>query len=245
MLTVFSSQKPIANNQLRNTRIFGLCLVVLLAGCASSGTTKQIDKLETLAEKPRILIMTPDVKYYLITVGGVPEPNAEWTESARINFSTSLLDYADEHRITAITLNQQDQLSDEEISYQKLYSAVGITILNHHYGMLKLPTKQKKFDWSLGPGVDVIGTKYGADYALFSYYRDYQASGGRVAFAILAALAGVGVSTGQELGFASLVDLRTGKIVWFNKVAAGVGELREKENARLTVDNLLKNLPLR
>jgi hypothetical protein len=65
-----------------------------------------------------------------------------------------------------------------------------------------------------------------------------------MALSIFAALAGVAIASGGEVGFASLVDLRTGDIVWFNKVASGVGELREKENARLTVDSLLKNLPV-
>jgi len=78
---------------------------------------------------------------------------------------------------------------------------------------------------------------------LFSYYRDYQASGGRVAFAILAGAVGVGVSVGSERGFASLVDLRTGEIVWFNQVIAGTGELRDKEAARATIDALFKDLP--
>jgi hypothetical protein len=235
----------IVTAQVRAARLFSLCLVVFLVGCATSGTSVQIDKLETSAEKPRILIMTPDVKYFLLTVGGVPQPHAEWTEAARTNFAESLQDYTHEHQITAISLNQNDQLSDSEISYQKLYSAVGLSILNHHYGALKLPTKKRAFDWSLGPGINVVGNKYGADYALFSYYRDYQASGGRVAFSIIAALAGVAVAAGGEIGFASLVDLRTGDIVWFNKVSSGVGELREKENARLTVDSLLKNLPVK
>ncbi len=91
--------------------------------------------------------------------------------------------------------------------------------------------------------LDEIGDKYGADYALFSYYRDYQASGGRVAFSILAAVAGVGVSTGSERGFASLVDLRSGDIVWCNQLTTGIGELRYKEGSRATIDALFKDLP--
>ena len=40
----------------------------------------------------------------------------------------------------------------------------------------------------------------GADYALFSFYRDFQASGGRMAFAFVAAMAGVGmIENGDEL----------------------------------------------
>lgn len=224
-------------------RVMFLSLALFLVGCASSASVKQVDRLESVTANPKILIMNPDVKYYLLTVGGVPQPQAEWTEAARNNFSTSLNAFAKERGVNAITSNDSDQLTDTEISYQKLYSAVGASILTHHFGNFKLPTKKGSFDWSLGPGIAFLGEKYGADYALFSYYRDYQASGGRTAFAFLAAMVGVGIAAGGEGGFASLVDLRTGDIVWFNRVASGVGELREKDGARAAVDFLLKDLP--
>ena len=60
---------------------------------------------------------------------------------------------------------------------------------------------------------------------------------------MLAAVAGVGVSAGSESGFASLVDLRKGNIVWFNQLAVGVGELRDEDGARATIDALFKDLP--
>jgi len=225
-------------------RIACLSIAVYFTGCASTAGVKQIDRLESIAENPKILIITPDVKYYLLTAGGVPQPQAEWTEAARKNFSTSLKAFADENNIDIVTSEEGDQLTDAEISYQKLYSAVGSSILTHHFGTYKLPAKQGAFDWTLGPGVALVGEKYDADYALFSYYRDYQASGGRTAFAIFAAMVGVGIATGGEVGFASLVDLRTGDIVWFNRVSTGVGELREKQGARATIDLLFKNLPV-
>jgi len=224
-------------------RLVGLFIALLLVGCASSASIKQIDRLQTPGDNPKILIMTPDVKYYLLTAGGVPQPHAEWTEAARINFANSLRDYADERNIQVVTIKDGEQLTETEIAYQKLYSAVGTSILIHHFGQLKLPTKQGSFDWSLGPGVEVIAQKYDADYALFSYYRDYQASTGRVAFSILAAFAGVVVSAGRESGFASLVDLHTGDIVWFNYLAVGVGELRHEEGARATINALFNDLP--
>ena len=48
---------------------------------------------------------------------------------------------------------------------------------------------------------------------------------------------------GSEYGFASLVDLRTGEIVWFNIVTAGSGELRDKDGAAKAVANLFKDIP--
>ena len=222
------------------------CLLLLLSisGCATTSSVQKIDRLETVGEQAKILVMTPDVKYYLLTAGGVPQPHAEWTEAARTNFASALLDFIEENDIEIVALPAQEELTDLEFSYQKLYSAVGSTVLSHHFGEIKLPTKKNVFDWSLGPGVSAIGEKYAADYALFSYYRDYQASGGRVALSFFAALMGVGVVTGGEVGFASLIDLRSGDIVWFNRVTSGVGELREEESARAAVDNLFKNLPV-
>jgi len=138
-----------------------------------------------------------------------------------------------------------NQLGSAEIAYSKLHAAVGLTIQVNYFGQMHLPNKEGAFDWSLGPGVAEIGEKYNADYALFSYYRDYQASGGRVAFAVLAAVAGVGMSTGWEQGFASLVDLRTGDIVWFNVVRTSAGELRDEQGAGTVVTNLFKDMPQR
>ena len=116
-------------------------------------------------------------------------------------------------------------------------------MLTHYFGGMKLPSKGENFDWSLGPGVASIGQQHDADYALFVHYRDYQASGGRVAFAVLAAAAGVGVPMGGEMGFASLVDLKSGDIVWFNRVIAGSGELRKPDGAAATVNGLLAGIP--
>lgn len=223
----------------RYQRFLVMALAIALSGCAATASVKQIDRLETIGESPRFLIMTPDIKYYLLPTGGVPQLQAEWTEAARKNFSESLSAYTAERNIDVVAVAELEQLSETEITYQKLYAAVGSTVLNHHFGALKLPTKQGAFDWSLGPGISVIGKKYGADYALFSYYRDYQATGGRIVFAVLA-----GVSAGAEVGFASLVDLRNGDIVWFNRVASGIGELRQADQARVAVDQLFKNLPI-
>lgn len=238
---------------LRNTifadlRKLGLWLaplaLIAVSGCASTGTTaQQIEVLESGTDgEPRILLMPPDIKYYLLTTGGVPEPHAVWTEQARHNFSVAVEQYA-ESIGTDLAVMDPDNLSQKEIAYEELHSAVGLTVITNHFGMMKLPTKEGQFDWSLGPGVSEIADQYDADYGLFVYYRDYQASGGRVAFAILAAAAGASVPMGSESGFASLVDLKTGDIVWFNVVPVGSGELRDEQGAVKAVNKLFEDIP--
>ena len=215
---------------------------ITLSACAATNV-QQIDRLSTTRENPRILLMPPDIKYYLLTAGGVPEPNAEWTEAAQENFAEAIQNYATSIG-TDLKILDKRNLSQSEIQYEELHSAVGYTIINNYFGMAKLPSKNGAFDWTLGPDIKEIGEQHDADYALFVFYRDYQASGGRVAFAILAAAAtGAASSLGSESGFASLVDLNTGDIVWFNVVNAGSGELRKKEGAAAAVNSLFKDIP--
>ena len=224
--------------------VLGMALALALSGCASNQAIKQVEQLRTSQGGSTVLVMTPDVKYYLYTAGGVPKPHAEWTKAARENFRSALESYAADRGIKVVWASDSETREDDtEVAYQKLYSAVGQAVQIHHFGGIGLPTKGGRFDWSLGPGVQEIGRKHGADYALFSFYRDYQASGGRVAFAVAAALVGAAVPTTIETGFASLVDLTTGDIVWFNKVTAGAGEFRDPKGAKTAVENLFSEMP--
>jgi hypothetical protein len=216
--------------------------VLLISGCAASNV-HQIDRLTTVRENPRVLLMPADIKYYLLTAGGVAEPNAEWTDAAQENFAEAMANYATSIG-TDLKMLDKRNLSQAEIEYEELHSAVGYTIISNYFGYSKLPSKNGQFDWSLGPGIKEIGEQHDADYALFVFYRDYQASGGRVALAILTAAAtGAASNVGSESGFASLVDLRTGDVVWFNVVSAGSGELRKKEGAASAVQALFKDMP--
>ena len=77
------------------------------------------------------------------------------------------------------------------------------------------------FDWTLGELAVQYGAQSGYDYALFLYARDSFSSSGRVA---LQAVGVSGVHRGRlrhaagryATAFASLVDLKTGELVWFN-----------------------------
>ena len=57
-------------------------------------------------------------------------------------------------------------------------------------------------------------------------------------------LLGVGIAGGSQIGYASLVDLNDGRIVWFNDLRRASGDLREAEPAKETVEVLLKGFPV-
>jgi hypothetical protein len=97
-----------------------------------------------------------------------------------------------------------------------------------------------------------FGRESGFDYMLFMHAEDSFASTGRIALQVLG-IAGcvVGfcapnIGGGGQLAYASLVDLRTGEVVWFNVLLAGtqiaginMGDIRTPEGAAQLVERLL------
>jgi hypothetical protein len=191
----------------------------------------------TLPKGSKVVIMPTDIELFSISGGGVAEPKADWTESASKHFREALLAKKQALGLSSIELQEKD--ADELADINALHGAVARSISMHHFGMFALPTKEGKLDWSMGENVQAIHKVTGADYALFSWVRDSYASAERKAAMIALAIVGIGVSGGFQTGYASLVDLKTGRVLWFNQIFRGSGDLREAAAAAETLDSLL------
>ncbi len=190
-----------------------------------------------------LLVMQPDIELFSISAGGVTEPKADWTEQAGTHIHAALQRKSADLGLKTLSLGDAD--FDELAEINSLHGAVARSIALHHMvgGSFALPTKDNKLDWSLGDAVRPIREKSGADYALFIWMRDSYASAERKVTMVALALLGVGVQGGLQTGYASLVDLRTGKVLWFNRLLRGTGDLREAEAAGETVATLLAQFP--
>ncbi|MGE0665880.1 MAG: hypothetical protein AB7O49_04900 [Sphingomonadales bacterium] len=220
--------------------------IVLVALCACATQNKgSVNQLSDAgSDGISILLMPLDVELSLLTAGGVAQPNSEWTASAKEHMTKAIQQLQQERNINMVMFDQGDAVHDSvELDLQRLHSAVGSMILVHDFLGVKLPSKKGQWDWTLGPSARAFGEKYNTDYALFVFVRDSYTSAGRVMLQIAAAMVGVGVQGGQQVGFASLVDLRTGNIVWFNVLARNSGDLRTEEPAFKTTKLLLDKLP--
>lgn len=227
-------------------RFFLIALAVLLSGCVTTSFHTS-EELKRGGDKHRILLMPVDVELSEIQASGVPLPKAEWTRAAKEYISQSLRDNLRDVDAELIIADETVSLSGtdwHEVQLVKLHGAVGMSIALHQYqGPLKLPTKKDTFEWTIGPDARFLRKKYKADYALFVFLRDSYVSGGRVAVMVAAALLGVSMQGGMQVGFASLVDLETGEVVWFNRLIRGTGDLRTTQAADKSVLVLLENFP--
>lgn len=235
----------------RVTRIFRLSLAlslvaaVALGGCAAPVQRQAKQLRREAGQLPAVVVMPLDVELAEMSAGGLLEPKAEWTDAALKNMHAALEAAAKTYKVKLIDYRpEQGTAEDQALSRElvRLHRAVGSAILVHQYipGQ-ELPSKAGKFDWSLGPEVAAIAQSQKADYALFLFVRDSYASAGRVGVIVVAALLGVGVPGGAQIGFASVVDLKTGDIVWFNRLARAEGDLRTPEAAAETVKVLVSD----
>ena len=205
----------------------------------------------------KLLVLRPDVTVGSLTTGGMVEPRADWTEQARASIIAALRAQQASRGGNMTLIEHRNQLAgvtEQELAdVERLKSAVDQSIVDAKYLGNSLPTKRgRRLDWTLGADAVKLGQKAGYDYALFLHAEDQVASKGRVALGLLG-LAGCfigfcapNVGAQQQLDYASLVDLKTGQVVWFNVVSAGsqvpgikFGDLRTPEGAAQMVERLL------
>jgi hypothetical protein len=203
----------------------------------------------------RVLLLPLDIELAELTTGGLTAPRADWTAAARDHLTRALEGHIQGPGTQ--TLRGDPSLlavSSPHLQLFKLHEAVGQSILAYQIPQSgqQLPTLTDRFDWTLGSDVRALAADTHANYALFVFVRDSYATGGRKALragslATCAASLGIfcaPVSTGVQLAFASLVDLESGDIVWFNRLVSETGDLREAEPADHSAERLLKDFPL-
>jgi hypothetical protein len=222
-------------------------LVAMLLATASVQAQEAPSKnlapgFSTRPAESRLVIFPADMELFSISAGGVVEPRADWTESAQKNFVAALARQGARlgDKVTRLETAQAEEFAEINALHRAVAEAIQV---HHRGGLMELPTKRKALDWSLGEAVRPIRERTGADYALFTWVRDSYVSNERKAALIALALLGAIPVGGDQIGYASLVDLQTGRVVWFNEINRMFGDLREPAPAVETVDALLKGFP--
>lgn len=209
----------------------------------------------------KIVVFRPDVSVGSLRVGGLDEPNADWTNAARANIQAAMEASAEANSSKMQFLGDfEGENADKVNEYRGLFEAVAGAAFQHAMFYDKLPTKlapkknpadpqEKKryrLDWTLGPGAAQLREVTGGDYALFFFTKDsYGDAGRKMAQLLMAGLFGSYMPAGVHVGYAGLVDLKTGDLVWFNTDLAMGGDPREADGAQKRVGQLMAGFPQR
>jgi hypothetical protein len=226
-------------------RWFALAALVLLSACATATQRTFTGQFTPPPAGSRVVVMTPDIQLSLLTAVGMQEPREDWSHAARDGVAGAVASHVTAKGHQQSSLDPSTAMEGRTGQVIRLHEVVGGSILLTNYFGWNLPTRRDNFEWTLGEGAQAIGAEHNADYALFITGRGSYASAGRVAAMVGFAMLGVGIPLGGQQAYASLVDLRTGNVIWFNVVTAGPNEdMRDPEGARLLVERLMRGAPL-
>lgn len=232
----------------RVARSFALVVLALaLAACAGTQPQRNTGFVRPAGEAT-VLVMPPDVETGVVTAAGMYKPRADWTEAAQRHLGAAI--EAELTARAARVVHYPGPLAAEHVQPVKLVGALEQTLLTHVHGARmggapRLPTKTSGLDWTLGDAVAPLREASGADYVLFVHVRDQAPSGGRTAANIaMALLFGAIATSDDQVGFATLLDLRTGQLLWTNLAANAFGHVREPAGAASAARALLAEFPL-
>ncbi|MBK6706055.1 MAG: hypothetical protein IPG54_00635 [Sphingomonadales bacterium] len=191
----------------------------------------------------RVLLFRPDIKIGETTTAGLFQTQAEWHGAARSEL-VGALRAASERRGLKVSLHDEENAALTE--HRALFRLVVSAAIRHKlFGRDPLPSKSGTFDWSLGSGVARIAPQADADYGLFLFSHDSFESAGRRAAQLVTALMGGANNGGAHFGYAALVDLGSGDILWLNVDLKASGDVRTPEGAASRIEQLLAGFPAR
>ena len=224
-------------------KIFIIFILFILNNCSSINTEPKYTIDTFHQSNPKILLMPIDIEICEITIAGLCEPNANWTENSKKNMIFGFKEILKD-RNASLNKFDKNSLNKKINQLIKLHTQVGHEIISNEYGQFQMPTK-KDFNWTIGKKANLLKKKYNSDYATFIYFRDQYSSEGRVLYSILTAVLFPGVIPigGTQVAFASLVDLKTGDIIWFNGFYRSFGDVRDLEGAKDTLNKIFEKFP--
>jgi len=232
--------------------INAVCATAILWACCGSSALAQekTGAKSGFTLKPgtaRIVLMRPTIRVGSQSTGGMSEPNADWTAQAKEQIGKALADA--QSKLGNEVVSYEEGLSGEgptTSQYGNLFSAVADSVIEYQFFPgNRLPTKKhsKEFEWGVGPGLTKLQSLKNADYALFINTQDDYGSTGRKVLQLFAAMGGISVRSGVHIGYAGLIDLKTGELVWLNADRQMGGDVRSPDGAVKRVHQLLEGFP--
>ncbi len=232
----------------RSTFKFSILVSILvLSGCAT--VTSSVYHSPSGQPPPlssRILIMPPEVVVYLKNAGGNNEPRADWSDLVRHNLTESLFEYMFENAVEVVPY-PSEALLDEHVALLGQAAVMMDAIELSQYQGGTSTGVGRVYSLS-GDSMEAI-SDIGADYVLVSELTSEVASTGRIAVAVLAAVAGVSAETSSAQFRVGLFDLRDGQIIWANndrQALADIGNVVDASPQNWTgaIEHILSEFPL-
>jgi hypothetical protein len=214
--------------------------------------------------KPQVLVVRPDIFVGSHDSEGREVVVPDWLEASHTNLQAALLRHpsANDVEYRFADWNGPDSKPLSAGLWEELGALNSDLLVKTPQGTFPIPPGE---DWqqvikSVERGYheytlaqrwrdEVTAAEGEADFALFVHMRDAYSTSGAMLARLLGGMANVindGVNTAQgppHYGFAILVDMRDGRVIWYYNDGAFGGDLRKDKPADKRVRQLLKRFP--
>lgn len=237
--------------KLKHTAALMAAALMMCASGLAHAANETFVKIEAPAKGSQILVAKPNVTLSLLMASGMSEVKSDWSQSASANFAKALAEQINAKTFEAIAVDPEAQSEPRAVQISLLNDAVtdSISYYSSPIGRGALPSKTD-FEWTVGHGAEVFSRVPNVDpnkarYVLFLSCTGDYASSGRAAAAVVGAAFGVGMRMGLQYIRATLVDVKTGQVVWYKLDVLPPGkDVRTEDGAKGAVETLFKTLPL-
>ena len=219
----------------------------MLAGCATAD--KSLYDFDEARESVTVLLMPMDVEMYRNKVG-TADVRADWTEAAIENFTNSITSHLEGTGETVKVFEDFEGDMEDVSQLLLLQQHVADAMTTHvvpvfpggFAGVLPHKKDKEKLTYNLGDGVSVLQEQTGADYAAFLTNRSIVESTGSAIFKLM-----LGVQTTEFKGtYVTLVDLKSGEVVWLNAETSGgilSSDPRNPDNTTKVINKIMDKGP--
>jgi hypothetical protein len=206
--------------------IAALFFALHAVGCAGAPYRRSPNFDAALPRIKTIAVLPPDVKVYQLSAGGISEEMDEWSQKAKASIVESLKQRLGSNYHLELKFITEDWMkANQKVLWRQqkaMYEAVAISAMTHTYSATeKFPDKVKNFDYTMGSDVTALAQATGADGLLFINGSDTQETAGHVALSFLKAAVLGYYELHPSFFSLSLVDGKTGDLLWMNIVAGG------------------------
>ena len=158
--------------------IYVTIMVCFLSGCATGGTTLQVNDLSVRRDRVRSVAVLPmRLDLFRVQAGGNAELIDEWRTEANTHLTAALQAELGGPRGWELTFAEKEYLRQYHTAlwrkYRVLFETVAGAAILHGSDITAFPAKMENFDYTLGPGVAELAEVFNADALLFVYGTDY------------------------------------------------------------------------
>src|SRR3990172_9078406 len=120
--------------------LIGLCIFFMVFGCASVAPYRTHAEFESRSKDVKTAgLLSPDIKVYQLTAGGMRELKDDWCAKGRENVQEALIQCLRETPLKMKPITIEKKFEEEMQDIYALYKAVNASILSHTYGNFTFP----------------------------------------------------------------------------------------------------------